>query len=176
MDHTRERLSWIVFTTPFAGRHLLAPAPDGGFAVARSDSYRTALVTPGGDTLRVIERESSPLPVCVDQWQTATADYWKFREDWPGSRCEPGAMTRPQFQQALQGICYDAEGRLVVEVTAVGHVRYDFYDGDGRPLSTVVGPGRDETVTPYFRGDRIVQIQQDSLVVQFVTLLVRPGT
>jgi YD repeat-containing protein len=159
------------FATPFAGRRLITPAPNGAFAVAWSEFYRIAILTPSGDTLRVIERDYSPLPVTDDQWQTATSDYRSFREEWPGSRCDPDGMTRPEYQQALQGLYFDAAGRLVVEVTADGSVRYDFYDQDGRAVSTVLAPERDESVTPYFRGTQILQVRQDSLGVQFVTLV-----
>jgi 6-bladed beta-propeller len=161
------------FSIPFAGRHLAAPGPNGEVAIAWSSTYRVALVKVNGDTSRVIERAYAATPVTDTLWRAATADYETFRQEWPGSRCEPSSMTRPEFQPALQGLYFDQSGRLVVEVTASNGVRYDFYDEQGRAMFTLAGPERDVDVPPYFRDPYIVQVSKDSLGVQVVNILKR---
>jgi hypothetical protein len=159
------------FTVPFAGRRLIAPAPDGHFVVAWSAIYRVALLSSAGDTVRVIERDYAPIPVSDAMWEDATGDYDKFHQEWPSSRCDPPSMSRPEFQSALQGLFFDQLGRLVVEVTASGGTRYDYYDHQGWAVKSVLAPRRDPSVAPYFRGTYIAQVEQDSLGVQHVTVL-----
>lgn len=156
------------FPIPFAGRRIAVPAPGGNQASAWSGEYRIAITTEAGDTLRMIERAYAPLPISDEQWESATAEYRAFREQWPGARCTPADMTRPEAQAALQGIYFDHDGRMVVEVTADQMTRYDFYDEQGRADATVYVPLRSTSVVPYFRRGRIAQVATDSLDVQFV--------
>lgn len=160
-------------TIPFAGRRIAVPAPDGQLASAWSTDYRIALTTPAGDTVRVIEREYEPLPISDAQWEEGTQEYREFRDRMPGARCTPEEMTRPAHQAALQGIYFDERGRMVVEVTADGMVRYDFYDRDGTAAGTTYVPARDVAVVPYFRGRTIVQVGRDELDTQRVQLFER---
>ena len=164
------------FSTPFAGQRIAVPAPDGLLASSWSTDYRIAMTTPAGDTVRVIEREYQPLPITDAQWEEGTAEYREFRERQPGVRCTPESMTRPAHQAALQGIYFDEEGRMVVEVTAEGSTRYDFYDAEGRAAETAYLPVRDVQTVPYFRGRRIAQVTKDELDAQRVELFDRSAT
>ena len=157
------------FSIPFAATRISVPAPNGQLASAWSADYRITFTTAEGDTVRVIERAYTHLPVTSVQWLTATEDYRDFRKQVPGAKCN-GDMTRPPHRAALQGIYFDQKGHLVVEVTADSAVRYDFYDKEGRARQTVHLPQRDASVAPYFRGDRIVQVARDSLDIQYVQI------
>ena len=159
------------FSVPFSGRRLLAPAPDGRVAVAWSGDYRIAIITPAGDTVRVIERAYTAEPITDDEWTTATAEYRQFQTDSPGVRCDPLGMTRPERKAALQGLYFTHEGDLVAEVTVAGGVRYDIYDGDGVTRSTVLAPTRDPSVAPHFRDGRVAQVALDDFDVQYVQVL-----
>ena len=123
------------FTIPFAGTRVALPAPGNQLASAWSTYYRITPTGSDGDTLRVVERAYSPLPVTDAQWIAATADFMRFQQDWPGAKCTPPAMERPSVQPALQGIYFDHDGGMVVEVTVRNATRYDFYNAEGQGAS-----------------------------------------
>jgi hypothetical protein len=162
------------FEIPFAGQYLTAPAPGGQRAVAWSADYRIAFLNAAGDTLRVVEREYTPVPISDEQWEEEIAEYREFREQWPGARCDPAGMDRPSYRASLQGIFFDQDGRLVTEVTVAQGSRYDFFDAEGVARQSVLLPPRDTRVSPYFRGNRIVQVAVDSLGIQRVEVFTRP--
>ena len=83
-------------------------------------------------------------------------------------------MDRPSHQAPLQGIFFDQNGGLVTEITAAQGTRYDFYDAEGVARHSVLLPSRDTRVSPYFRGNRIVQVAVDSLGIQRVEVFTRP--
>lgn len=163
------------FSVPFGAQQIAVPAPDGLLASAWSSDYRIALTRPSGDTLRVIERDYVPLPISDEEWEAGTREFREFRERSPGTRCTPEGLERPAHKAALQGVYFDEGGRMVVEVTAEGMTRYDFYDLEGRAMETVFAPPRDPQTVPYFREGRIAQVVRDGMDVQGVQLLQRRG-
>ena len=123
--------------------------------------------------MRVIERAYQPLPISDEEWEEGTREFREFRERFPGTRCTPEGLQRPAYKAALEGIYFDAAGRMVVEVTADGMTRYDYYDTDGRAIETVYTPPRDPQAAPYFRDGTIAQVVRDAMDVQGVQVLQR---
>lgn len=158
------------FQIPFAARRIAVAAPGGRQASAWSADYAIAITSENGDTIRLIQRDYTPLPITDREWEAATVEFRTFQVEWPGERCDPGNMSRPSSKAALQGIYFDHDGRMVVEVTADRMTRYDFYDAEGRAGVTVYVPMRSPDVVPYFIGERFAQVAADSLDVQSVQI------
>lgn len=160
-----------IFSIPFASRRIAVPAPEGRAIVAYSADYRITVVSSEGDTLRVIEREYSPLPISDTEWAEATQEYSEFRESNPGVQCDPASMPRADRKAAIQEVFFGYEGQMIVEVTTEDATRYDFFDADGVAYATVLAPRRDPSVVPVFREDRLAQVVSDDLGVQHVQVL-----
>lgn len=157
-----------LFAIPFAPGLVSAPAPGGHVARVWSADYRVAITTADGDTLRLVERDMTPVPVRDEEYEAELADYREARERNPEMRCQSSPTQRMAVKPAIANLFFDQEGRLVVERYTATGTAFDFYDEQGRIRGTTDAPQYDERVGPYFRDDRLYVVQRDSLGVQAV--------
>lgn len=156
------------FHNPFGDRLIAAPAPGGERVVAWASEYRLAFIDPAGDTVRVLSRDAAPVPLPDSAWAPAAEAYREFEETWRGADCE-GSIVRPGHRPVLRDVFFDHDGRMLVEHTTAGGAAFDLYATDGRWLASIPAPpGRDPSVPPFLRDDRLYVVTQDSLGVQQV--------
>lgn len=157
------------FNNPFAEELLARPAPGGQRAVAYSSEYRVAFLDPAGDTVRVISRDAEPAPLTDEEWAEALTEYEEWKERFRGGDCQ-GGIERPADKPLLLGLHFTHDGRLLVEYETADGEAFDLYDGAGRWTATLPlpGGGRDESVAPFLRDDRLYLVTRDSLDVQRV--------
>jgi hypothetical protein len=156
------------FGRPFGGRLLVHPAPGGGTWIGWSADYRLALVGPAGDSLRLVERQWTPLPVSDDEWREATSDYRTFRDEQPSASCRPRDFERPRHKPAFTGLMVDAVGRLWVEALTSEGPRWEVFDGEGRLVASLPGFDHDTRTVPWLGDDEVAWVRADSLGVQRV--------
>ncbi len=150
------------FTTPYGGSLVAIPAGGGTQAVAVTSQYAVAVLGPDGDTLRLIRRERPPVPVSDADWEAGSAEWVRFRAQWPTASCDHGEFERPAVKPVIIGMFVDDRGGLWVEALTPTGVRYDVFDGDGRLEGTVVGLPPSGGVDPSVAGDRIALAGEDS--------------
>ncbi len=156
------------FDVPFAPKHWAVPGPDGLTAIAWTADYRVVFVTGDGDTVRVVEREYSPLPTTAAAWEERLGPYREFTEEWPGARCRPTDLRRPPFRPAIHLVFFDALGRLWVEVETPEGRQLDVYDRDGRLRGSLRAPARVESLVPWADEMRLYVVASDELGIQYV--------
>jgi hypothetical protein len=156
------------FSRPFGGQGVLHPAPGGGTWVGWSAEYRLVLLGPGGDTLRVVERAWTPLPIGDDEWRAATEELRSFREEWPGASCRPRDFTRPEHKPAFERVMVDATGRLWVEAVTPEGTRWEIFDTRGWLVASIPGLDHDPRTVPWLGPDEIAWVSADTLGVQRV--------
>ncbi len=147
---------------------------DGGDGLwfSLSEAYRLHYRTLDGDTVRVVEREYSPVPV-TDADRSAVRD--RFAEFGEPATNEIIARI-PEFKPAYESFVVDDRGYLwVVQTSATeqdisrGSVTFDVFDPEGRYL----GPVHVEIGTrppPRIIGDQLVGVMRDELGVPYVVL------
>lgn len=151
---------------PFAPRQLWALDPRGRYWTAMTDRMRFVEHALDGDTIRVIERPSDPIPTTAEDRERAIVGLeWFTRQ---GGRVDPAAI--PDTRPLLQGFAVSDSGRLWVEVTTVDpevRYRFDVYDAEGVYLG---GIDSDLAFSPWplvVRG-RVYGVTSDSLGVTYV--------
>ncbi len=154
------------FEVPFGGRVLQHPAGGGNTWVAWSADYRIALVTPDGDTLKIVERVREPLPLSDAEWDEGTAEFREFREEWPGADCTPTRPDRPSAKAALRSLLMDADGRLWAEVYTASGTAWEVFDREGRLQGRLNGFDYDDRVAVAMRYGFLSWVSRDSLGVQ----------
>lgn len=157
------------FANPYAARLLQHPAAGGVLYSAMSNEYRIA-VTRGNDTLRVIERELPPEPVSDEEWNALSNRFDAWLDEKPGASCEPGSPRRPAAKPLLEGLFFDAAGRLWVEVARTGGARWELFDVDGRLLAQAPAGERKATAFPALGAGRVATVRQDSLDLDHVDI------
>jgi 6-bladed beta-propeller len=154
------------FEIPFGGAVLEHPAGGGNTYLAWSADYRIALVSPEGDTLRMIERVRAPVPITDVEWDSATAEFNSFRDESPGADCEPSSLERPSAKAALRSLLTDTSGRIWAEIFTESGTAWEVFDAQGLLQGRVGGFDYDPRVAPVMRGDRIAWVDRDTLGVQ----------
>ncbi len=157
------------FANPYAPRPLQHPASGGVLYSAVSDEYRIA-VTRGSDTVRVVERELPPEPVPDDEWDALSDRFDEWLDEKPGASCEPRGLSRPSATPFLEGIFFDATGRLWVEVTRTGGDRWELFDAEGRLLASMPAGERKRAALPALGADHVATIRRDSLDLDHVDI------
>ena len=156
------------FTNPFVAQVFQSPAPSSRVALVNSAAYRVDILGEKGDTAVVIEKQHQPAPITDAEWEQATRGHREWSAANPGVKCNPVEFTRPAGKPALRAIFFDDAERMWVEVvTAEGH-SFDVFDARGAHLGNMRSPGRQRSVPPYVRGDRLYLVTTDSLDVQTV--------
>ena len=156
------------FAVPYAVQPYAARAPELRTVVGNTGQYRLALLDRGGDTLRVIERALSPVPVNEAEWADASARWHRFREQNRDARCDADDITRPAAKPAFRSTFWDDHGRLWVEAVTPTGFRYDLFDTTGVLVGELPAPPRDRSVSPTVRAGRLFWVSSDSLDVQSV--------
>lgn len=144
------------------------PPPGGRIAIAWSEGYRIALVDPGGDTIRVIDREHELVPYPDELWRRAMEPYDQMRDQFSGTRCEPAAPERPPYRAALRDILFDDSGRMWIEVATPKGFAWEVFDQTGIVVARANAPDREPTIPAYVRGDHLYQVEVDDMDVQYV--------
>lgn len=155
------------FDNPYAPTFLRIPGPGLERVVAVSSEYRIAFLDPGGDTLRVISRETPRVPLPDSAWASLEERLAAFRAQWRGSPCQ-GDISRPEHLPVLKDLFFDHHGRLLVEHNRADGPAFDVFDPGGRWVGTFPAPDRDRSVPPYLYDDRLHSVTRDSLDVQRV--------
>ncbi len=156
------------FSNPYASRPRPVPAPDDRIVVVPGYDYRIALMTPTGDTARIVEKAYEAVPIADAEWEEATAESREWMAKAPGAKCDPVEFTRPVSKTAVREIFHDDGGRMWVEATSRTGFDFDVFDREGRQIGSVASPARHRNVPPYIRGDRLYLVTADSLDVQSV--------
>lgn len=158
------------FDNPYAPRTLAHPGPDGTLFTAASDEYRIA-VTRGSDTLRTVARELAPEPLTDHEWDGLADqfDAW-LNDQMPDGDCNPPRPVRPSAKPVLEGIFFDAAGRLWVEVIRTAGNRWEVFDADGKLLAQVPASERKETALPALGVRHVATIRRDSLDLDHVDI------
>jgi hypothetical protein len=156
------------FEMPFGGRLLQHPAGPGMTYVAWTRDYRIALLDAQGDTLRVIERESTKVPITDVEWDAARSEYAAFVDKWPGATCDPSNVPRPDSKPAFRNLLMDTSGRLWVEAYTERGLVWEVFDREGLLAGTVPGFDYDSRVAPSIRDQVVTWVDADSLGVQRV--------
>lgn len=146
------------------------PPPGGQIAVAWSEQYRIARLDPKGDTLAVIHREQAAVPYPDSLWRAAVEPYDQMRERFPGSRCEPEALERPESRSAMRDLLFDDTGRMWVEAATPSGFAWDIFAQSGALLGRAAAPPRGASVPVYVRGDSLYQVEVDEDGVQYVAV------
>jgi hypothetical protein len=150
------------FVAPFGASHLVIPNARGERAMATTSEYRITFANARGDTLRAIERQATPAPITDAEWEAATAEWSRFRRDYPSVPCDQSGFTRPASKPVLEFLFYDDVGQLWIEVNTDKGSVYDVFDSVGRLIATVHGPPPTEGVDPAIAGNRIAFAGSDS--------------
>ena len=151
---------------PFAPTLVWALDVRGRYWTAITDRMRFVEHALEGDTLRVIERDSEPIPTRDEDRERAIRGLeWFTRQ---GGRVDPSRIPdeRPQLAQ----VAVSPDGYLWVRATPVTPGvanRFDIYDPGGRYLGAVATELGFHPA-PVVRGDRVYGVISDSLGVSYV--------
>ena len=152
------------------------PPPGGAIATSWTERYEVAFLTTGGDTTRVVSRERPPIAYPDSFWERALEPFREMHESYPGTTCEPSDLVRPRSRAALRHLAFDERGRLWVEAASEDGFAWEVFDAEGRLEGRAPAPPRSTAVPPYTRGDRLYQVEADTLGVQYVGVYrVGPG-
>jgi hypothetical protein len=158
------------FGLPFGGQMVQHPAATGLTWVGWSRDYRIALINAEGDTVRVLERDRPAVPITDAEWNEARADYAEFRETWPGARCEPRGIERPDHKPAYRNFLVDTSGWLWVEAYTESGLTWELFDREGRLRGALPGFEYSDRVAPSLRGNLVAWVEADSMGVQRVRM------
>jgi len=165
------------FRMPFGGQVFEYPTRDRRVYVTWSANYRIDLVSPNGDTIKVVQRRRNPVPVSDADWDSATAEIRQFHDEWPGAKCEPGHLDRPAFKAPIVSLLIDTEQRLWVETSQQDGTAWEIFEPDGRLVGSLPGFSYDERVAPTIRDSLLVWVDRNELGLQSVYLArIQPRT
>ena len=156
------------FTNPYVARVMQSPAPEGGVALVNGAEYRVAILDSTRDTALVIEKAHQPVPISDEEWERVIKPHREWSERNPGVKCSPAEFTRPAGRPAIRTVFFDDAGRMWVEATTTAGHSFDVFDQRGTHLGNLPSPGRQASVPPYVRDDRLYLVTADSLDVQSV--------
>jgi hypothetical protein len=129
---------------PFEPRPSVAVGPDGRIYSARGDSYRITVLSPEGDTLRVLRRRVLPRPVSAAERDSALG--LSRGEDRPADGGSPDPMAIPRTKPVIHGLVVDDLGYLWVltaDEPAWSHLEWAVHEPGGRYLGAVATPRMD---------------------------------
>ena len=155
-------------TVPFTPNLAYHVDPRGYLWHGVNDQYRLVQSSFAGDTVRVIERVATALPVTSKDVEEALEGWDEFERR--GGRLDRSRIpkTRPFFD----AMWTDDRGYLWVRPDAAGEQRaraFDVFDPDGRYLGRATTDFQlNHWVGPWVIGDRMYAVVRDSLDVQYV--------
>ena len=157
------------FPRPFAPRASLAFGPDGTVYLARGDRYRVDVLSPAGDTLRVIRREIAPRPVSAEERDAAMAAIAERYEE-VGQKA-PAGIALPETKPAIEALRVDRAGNLWVLThsgTGETYLEWAVHGPDGRYLGDVATPAMN---VMDIGEDHVAGVTWDELGVQRVRVV-----
>jgi hypothetical protein len=161
---------------PYRGSFDWRLAPTGALWGMLTGEYRFFELTAGGDTLRTITRDFTPLPVTDADMERAREQLESFVRN--GGNVDWSKI--PSTKPATEEMYFDDEGNIWVRMVTAHEDRgrvFDVFDASGRYLSRVRA---DFAVArfppPIFRGDFVYAVTEDELEVPYVVRarIVRP--
>jgi hypothetical protein len=155
------------FGIPFGPEAHVAGGARGTMYVGWPATYHIAQVA-GMDTLRLIGRTRSAVPILDGEWDVRTERYRTMRAEYPGVDCNPDRQARPDHKPAYRWFGLDWDGRLWVEAyTADGFV-FEVFDRDGALIASMPAPERDPSIYPYVGRDHVAFAVRDEMDVHYV--------
>jgi hypothetical protein len=158
---------WIT-SIPYTGGFEFHLSRAGTMWGLVQDEYRLVELSPGGDTLRVITREYTPLPVTESDMEAARERLADFIRN--GGKVDWSKI--PDTKPAAEDFFLDDEGYVWVE-TVVAHADqgriFDVFDPEGRFLGTVTLPfALSMNPPPIVRQSVLYGVTEDELEVPYV--------
>ncbi len=161
-------------TVPFSPSHFSALTPTGDLWLGVSDRLRLHRVSFGGDTVRIVEKPFTPVPVTPAEREQAIEGLAWFTEQ--GGRIDASRI--PATKPAFGALFEDPDGFLwVATIGETGDESgYDVFDADGRYLG-LVRAGVQAQMQPVIGDDAMYTVVRDEFEVPYVVRLriVRPG-
>lgn len=162
-----EDMYWIT-SIPYTGGFEFHLSRAGTMWGLVQDEYRLVELSPGGDTLRVITREYTPLPVTESDMEAARERLADFIRN--GGKVDWSKI--PDTKPAAEDFFLDDEGYVWVE-TVVAHADqgriFDVFDPEGRFLGTVTLPfALSMNPPPIVRQSVLYGVTEDELEVPYV--------
>ena len=167
---------------PFTGRLVWRADRRGHLWHGITSAYRLMQTSPRGDTLRIVERQSTPIPVTSADRSEALDAMVRLRD--MGARIDESRI--PANKPAFEDFLVDDAGYLWVQPVVAGEdltdgvilSAFDVFDPDGGylgrvrspvPLATNPTPG--QRLPPLIRGPHVYGVHVDTLGVQSVVRL-----
>lgn len=174
----RDRPSFTV-AVPLTPRSVVGIGPNGEVWTGLGHSYQFALVTPTGDSARVIEVAAQPEPLTVAELRQGEEAVAELQQQ--GFTVEASRL--PSTRSYFTSMVVSALGEVWVgraEVSLDGRetrrLVYDVFSSDGRLLSTAVVPVVDDP-PPRISGDFLIGVSRDALDRDYVEVYrIRRGT
>lgn len=164
----RNGLPYMSFSRPFTARPSLAIGPNGRIYFTRGDEHRILVLSPRGDTVRVVRRRVTPSPVTDAERDSAIAGVQeRFRQ--AGAQ-PPSDMALPEQRPAINRLIVDTRGYLWVlgpPVPALDGTEWSIYDREGRYVGSVSMPRMD---VMQIGDDFVAGVTTDELGVQRVVV------
>lgn len=159
----------MAFTRPFSPQPSLAIGPDGLIYFTLGDRYSIAVLSPEGDTLRVVRRELRPRSVTDEERDTALAEIEERYREVAGSGA-PRGIEIPSTKPMIASLRVDRPGNLWVLMPSEpswGHLEWAVHDADGRYLGPVATP---QMMVTDIGEDYVAGVRADDLGVQRVAV------
>jgi hypothetical protein len=129
------------FPRPFSPQPSLTFGPRGTVYLARGDEYRIDVLSPSGDSLRVIRREVEPRAVTAVERDSARALLAQVFQMY-GLKV-PAGVDLPKWKPVIDGLVVDSDGDLWVlmgQGPVSGRFEWSVHDPEGRYLGAVRTP------------------------------------
>ncbi len=150
----------------------------GDFWFALTGEYQIVQRTFAGDTVRIVSKDFTPVPVTSEDIEEARENLeWFTRQ---GGEIDLSRI--PATKPALRGFFFDADGNIWVEPVVAAEQQgrvFELFDPDGRFLGEILLPFELRTSpVPVFMGDYMYAVTRDELDVPYVVKarLGRPAT
>lgn len=159
----------MAFSRPFSPQPSLAIAPDGLIYFSRGDQYSISVLSPEGDTLRVIRRELRPRSVSDEERETALTQIEERYREVTGSGA-PQGIEIPTTKPMIASLHVDQDGNLWVLTPSEPswrHLEWAVHDPEGRYLGPVATP---RLIVADIGDDYIAGVQADELGVERVAI------
>jgi hypothetical protein len=161
----RDKNGWIRASVPFSPGITWVVDRQGNLWFGTQDQYRIYQRRLEGDTLRIVEKAFTPIPVTSAEKDSALGRFEWFTQQ--GGTIDPSRV--PARKPAFSSFFPDDRGNLWVAATSTEARwrKFDIFDTEGRYLGRIDSPVVIEQ-TPLFRGDVFYVISRDSMDVPFV--------
>jgi len=156
-------------TVPYSPGLQWRLSREGGFWFAHTGSYELFQQTANGDTVRLVTKAFTTVPVTAEEKDSAVAQLVWFTQQ--GGTVDRGRL--PDVKPAIQSLFVSQDGHLWVEPTSAGAADrgrvFEIFDPEGRFLGGLRLPfALAGNALPLIRADRIVAMTQDESGVPYL--------